>query len=225
MGALGYILYEVFYRKGRRIMIRRIVVIIFALFLVHASVFTAYGGTINPQEVRVIESASGFFDNLGESYVPTDDALSQMNAYLNQDTVDLTELQANRIIELMHSDDMIKTAINGGYIVPALAATDNQTSSLYEPLTDNPVKAGFDTSILLILILLLVTVTIAVFAYAKKKIRFIVVPLIFVFLLAGILGTVGASAKNILLANLATTIIFGAPETDALSQGNPGATV
>lgn len=205
-------------------MTRRIVVIIFALFLVHATDFNAYGGTINPQEVRVIESASGFFNNLGESYVPTDDALSQMTAYLNQDAVDLTELQANRIIKLMHSDDMIKTAINGGYIVPAQAATDNQTSNPYEPLTDNPEKAGFDSSILLILILLLVTVAITVFACVKKNIRFIVVPLIFVLLLAGILSTVGASAKNILLANLATTMIFGEPETDALSHGNPGAT-
>jgi hypothetical protein len=32
--------------------------------------------------------------------------------------------------------------------------------------------------------------------YVQKKIRFIVVPLVFVLLLAGILGTVGASAKT-----------------------------
>lgn len=193
---------------------RKVVMIIFALFLMFVSGLSAYAGTVNPQEVRVIESASGFFNNLGEKYVPTDEALAQMTAYLNQDAIDLTELQANRIIQLMHSEDMIKTAISGGYIVPVEATSDNGAASPYEPIADNPEKPIFDSNSLLFPILVLVTITSGIFAYAKKKIRFIAVPLVFVLLLAGILGTVGAPAKNVLLANMATTIILGAPEID-----------
>ena len=88
-----------------------------------------------------------------------------------------------------------------------------------------PVKnTGFDISILLIPILILAALATGFLVFVKKEVRFLVVPLVFVLLLAGILGTVGTSAKNLLLANVESAMILGAPEIDYLPDGMIGAT-
>jgi sortase A len=254
---------------------RKAGIIFFALFLMHVSAFTTFAGTINPEEARVIDAASGYFDYFGEKYVATEGSLAEMTAYLNQDSVDLTETQANRAIQLMQYYKNIKTAIDGGYLVPVEAdpgngggdgggdgnggdgtgGGDGITDPDGQPGEDTvkpgfvkimfregivqgfdnqdnlvfsgglPVKnTGYDISILLIPILILVALATGLLVFVKKEIRFIVVPLVFVLLLAGVLGTVGASAKNLLLTNVESAMILGAPEIDYLPDGMQSAT-
>lgn len=252
-----------------------IIISIVAIFLIHVSGLTAFAGTINPEEARVIDAASGSFDYFGEIYIATEDSLSQMTAYLNQDGVELTDIQADRAIQLMHYYKNIRTAIDGGYLVPLDGdggsppgdgtgngdgtgsgddgTGDGGTTDPNGQPGDDPVKpgfvqimlregsiqgfdnqdrlvfsgglpiknTGFDLSLLLIPVLILAALATGLLVYVKKEIRFIVVPLIFVLFLAGILGTVGASAKNYLLANVETAMILGAPEIDYLPEKIP----
>jgi sortase A len=272
-----------FFRKGAGFM-RKARIIFVVLFLMLVSGLTAYAGTINPEEARIIDAASGYFDYQGEKYVSTASALSQMTAYLNQDGVDLVKTQADRAIQLMFYEKNIKTAIDGGYIVPADGGapgtdpgdgdgtggdgdgtggngtggdgngngTDGEGTigpdgkpvagtgkpGFFQIMTREGLVKGFDSegtqvfagslpikntgmnlSIFLIPVLILAALASGFLVKVKKEIRFIVVPLVFVLLLAGVLGTVGASAKNMLLAHVETAMILGAPEIDYLPEG------
>jgi sortase A len=254
---------------------RKTVIIITAVFLVHLTALTAFAGTINPEEARIIDAASGYFDYQGQEFVATEAALSQMTAYLNQDSIDLTKTQADRAIQLMFYEKNIKTAIDGGYIVAVggggtdpgsdpgttnggtgnggdpdtngngdgdgngttnpdgqpvetpvdsgfvkiffpeglIQGFDSQEHQVFE--AETPIKnTGIDVSDFLIPALILAALAAGLLAYVKKEIRFIVVPLVFVVLLAGLIGTVGAGAKARLLAHVENAMILGAPQVD-----------
>ena len=121
---------------------RKAGIVIFALFLMYVSGITVFAGTINPEEARVIDAASGYFDYLGQDYVATESSLSQMTAYLNQDSVDLTEVQANRAIQLMRYEANIKTAIDDGYLVPVNGGGGTDPGT--DPGTDGDGTGGGD---------------------------------------------------------------------------------
>lgn len=256
---------------------RVVLVLILTTTLLYATISITLASSINPEEARVIDAASGSFDYFGEIYIATEESLSQMTAYLNQDSVELTDIQADRAIQLMHYYKNIKSAIDGGYLVPVdgdggilpgdgtgdgngdnpgdgdNGAGDGGTTDSDGQPGDDPVNPGFvqimtregfvqgfdnqdrlafsgglpikntglDISFLLIPVLILAALATGLLVYIKKEIRFIVVPLVFVLLLAGILGTVGASAKKYLLANVETAMILGAPEIDYLPEKIP----
>ena len=62
--------------------------------------------------------------------------------------------------------------------------------------------------------LILAAMATGILAFFKKKIRFLLIPLVFVLLLTGILGIVETSAKNHFLAKVETAMILGALETN-----------
>jgi hypothetical protein len=82
---------------------KKVVIIIFALFLMLVSVqdflcrhYQSGRGTSHRFSFRI------FLLSWRAVCLDGRCALSQMTAYLNQDGVDLTEIQANRAIQLMH---------------------------------------------------------------------------------------------------------------------------
>ncbi len=77
---------------------------------------TVYAGTINAAEAGILSAAKGTFEYNGQSYQISPGCISQLEGYLSQDGIDLTESQANEVAAAIYGN--ISVGVAQGYFVP-----------------------------------------------------------------------------------------------------------
>lgn len=275
---------------------RKLGIALLTFIVIQTTCLVAWADTINPEEARVIDAASGYFVYENQKYVATQASLSELTAYLNQDGVDLTSSQADRAIDLMHYDKNIKSAIDGGYLVPVndggqnggngdTGSGDNGGSSGNEDSNRTndgsgnsggdggqnpndsingdgsqsgngsgstggnavpgfvkvfsregfvqaldgsgnlvyqgglPIKnTGLGLSWIFVALLALAALSTGFLVKVKRPYRKVAVPAAFVVLLAFVVATAGASARQLIFADIQEATVLGSPETSYMDQ-------
>lgn len=95
-----------------------------AISLVFATTSVCLAGGMNANESSVYAAASGTFQYEGQTYTAAPEYLSQLQAYLCRDDIDLTADQASAAIAEMNAN--IAQGVAEGYILPTGGGTDSK---------------------------------------------------------------------------------------------------
>ena len=99
---------------------------ILMFLLLFCQCVVVFAGSINGDEARVVNAASGTFTYEGKKYVSSQDSLNALQAYLSRDDIDLTAEQADEAISIMRNN--VQAGVEEGYIILAGGSGGTSTS-------------------------------------------------------------------------------------------------
>lgn len=88
---------------------------------------TAYAGSLNENEAKVMDAAQGVFVYNGEDYRLDNTYVNIALEYMMSDDIDLTKAQSNEILQSMNS--YVESGVKDGYLVPIPKSKDETTKN------------------------------------------------------------------------------------------------